>query len=69
MTILDYITTDLGAKVFDFCAYIVNKELPKGYLYEFVTNSCVTHAIIKADKLEDARRILFQKGFYLVRTR
>lgn len=69
MTTLDYITTDLGAKVFDFCAYICQTELPKGYLYEFVSNKCVTHAIIKSEKLEDARRILSQKGFYLVRTR
>ena len=68
MITLDYITTDLGAKVFDFCAYIVNTELPKGYLYEFVTNTCVTHAIIKENKLEDARRILSEKGFYLIRT-
>lgn len=69
MTTLDYITTDLGAKVFDLCAYIVKNELPKVYLYEFVTNSCVTHAIIKENRLEDARRILSQKGFHLVRTR
>jgi hypothetical protein len=69
MTTLDYITTDLGAKLFDFCAYIVKTELPKGYLYEFVTTSCVTHAIIKENKLEDAKRILSQKGFYLIRTR
>lgn len=69
MITLDYITTDLGAKVFDICAYIVKIELPKGYLYEFATTSCVTHAIIKENKLEDARRILSQKGFYLVRTR
>lgn len=69
MITLDYITTDLGAKVFDICAYIVKTELPKGYLYEFATISCVTHAIIKENKLEDARRILSQKGFYLVRTR
>ena len=69
MITLDYIKTDLGAKVFDFCAYIVNTELPKGYLYEFVTNTCVTHAIIKENKLEDARRILSEKGFYLIRTR
>lgn len=69
MITLDYITTNLGIKVFDFCAYIVKNELPKSYLYEFVTNSCVTHAIIKPNKLEDARRILSQKGFYLIRTR
>lgn len=69
MTTLDYITTELGAKVFDFCAHIVKTELPQNYLYEFVTTSCVTHAIIKSEKLEDARRILSQKGFYLVRTR
>lgn len=69
MTTLDYITTDLGAKVFDFCAYIVKNELPKSYLYEYVTNSCVTHAIIRYEKLEDARRILSEKGFYLIRTR
>jgi hypothetical protein len=69
MTTLDYITTDLGAKVFDFCAYIVKNELPKSYLYEYVTNSCVTHAIIRNEKLDDARRILSQKGFYLIRTR
>lgn len=69
MTTLDYITTDLGIKVFDFCAYIVKTELPKSYLYEFVADRCVTHAIIKENKLEDARRILSQKGFNLVRTR
>lgn len=67
MTTLDYQVTDLGAKVFDFCAYLVKNELPQSYLYEFVSNKCVTHAIIKENKLEDAKRILSQKGFYLVR--
>ena len=69
MITLDYIITDLGVKVFDICAYIVKTELPKGYLYEYVTNSCVTHAIIKENKLEDAKRILSQKGYYLIKTR
>lgn len=69
MTTLNYLVTDLGAKVFDFCAYIVETELPKSYLYEYVTNKCTTHAIIKETKLEDAKRILSQKGFYLVKTR
>lgn len=69
MTILEYLNSDLGAKLFDFCAYIVKTELPKSYLYEYVTNKCTTHAIIKETKLEDAKRILSQKGFYLVKTR
>lgn len=69
MVTLDYIITDLGVKVFDICAYIVKSELPGNYLYEYVTNSCVTHAIIKENKLEDAKRILSQKGYYLIKTR
>lgn len=69
MTTLEYLHTDLGAKVFDFCAYIVKTELPQSDLYEFVTNKSTTHAIIKKTKLEDAKRILSQKGFYLVKTR
>lgn len=69
MTTLEYLNTDLGAKFFDFCAYIVKTELPNSYLYECVTNKCTTHAIIKETKLEDAKRILSQKGFYLAKTR
>ena len=69
MTTLEYLHTDLGAKVFDFCAYIVKTELPQSDLYEFVTNKSTIHAIIKKTKLEDAKRILSQKGFYLVKTR
>lgn len=69
MTTLEYLNTELGAKVFDFCAYIVKIELPQSYLYECVMNKCTTYAIIKETKLEDAKRILSQKGFYLVKTR
>ena len=69
MTTLEYLNTDLGAKVFDFCAHIVKTELPQSYLYESVMNKYTTHAIIKKTKLEDAKRILSQKGFNLVKTR
>lgn len=69
MTTLEYLNSDLGGKLFDFCAYIVKTELPKSYLYEYVTNKCTTHAIIKETKLEDAKRILSQKGFYMVKIR
>lgn len=63
---LDYITTDLGAKFLDMCAYIVKRELPRNYLYEFVSNSSVTHATVKAEKWEQAKTLLESKGFKVV---
>lgn len=63
---LDYITTDLGAKFLDICAYIVKSELPGNYLYEFVSNSSVTHATIKEEKWEQAKTLLENKGYIVV---
>lgn len=63
---LDYITTDLGAKFLDMCAYMVKSELPRNFLYEFVSNSSVTHATIKAEKWEQAKTLLESKGFKVV---
>ena len=63
---LDYITTHLGARFLDFCAYIVKTELPGNYLYEFVSNSSVTHATVKAEKWEQAKTLLENKGFKVV---
>lgn len=63
---LDYININTGAKFFDMCAYIVKTELPGNYLYEFVSNSSVTHATVKADKWEQAKTLLESKGFKVV---
>lgn len=63
---LDYITTDLGAKFLDMCAYIAKTELPSNYLYEFVSTRFTTHAIVKADKWEQAKTLLESKGFKVV---
>jgi len=63
---LDYITTHLGARFLDICAYIVKTELPSNYLYEFVSNSCVTHATVKAEKWEQAKTLLENKGYKVV---
>lgn len=64
---LDYITTDLGAKFIDMCAYMVKSELPGNYLYEFVSNRFVTHAIIRAEKWQSAKTLLESKGFKVVK--
>ena len=63
---LDYITTELGAKFLDICAYIVKIELPSNYLYEYVSNSSVTHAIIKEEKWQAAKALLENKGYKVV---
>ena len=63
---LDYITTELGAKFLDICAYMVKSELPRNYLYEFVSNSFATHATIRADKWEQAKTLLEKKGYRVV---
>lgn len=63
---LDYITTDLGAKFLDMCAYMVKSQLPGNYLYEFVSNRFTTHAIVKAEKWEQAKTLLESKGFKVV---
>ena len=63
---LDYITTDLGAKFLDICAYIAKMELPSNFLYEFVSTRFTTHAIVKADKWEQAKTLLESKGFKVV---
>ena len=63
---LDYIIINTGAKFLDICAYIVKSELPGSYLYEFVSNSSVTHATVKAEKWEQAKTLLESKGFKVV---
>ena len=63
---LDYIIINTGAKFLDICAYIVKSELPGNYFYEFVSNSSVTHAIVKAEKWEQAKTLLESKGFKVV---
>ena len=63
---LDYIIINTGAKFLDICAYIVKSELPGSYLYEFVSNSSVTHATVKAEKWEPAKTLLESKGFKVV---
>ena len=63
---LDYITTDLGAKFLDMCAYMVKTELPSNYLYEFVSNRFVTHATIRADKFQQAKTLLENKGYKVI---
>lgn len=63
---LDYINTNMGAKLLDMCAYIAKSELPGNYLYEFVSNRFTTHAIIKAEKWEQAKTLLESKGFKVV---
>ena len=63
---LDYITTDLGAKFLDMCAYMVKSELPGNYLYEFVSNRFVTHATIREEKWQAAKTLLKSKGFKVV---
>ena len=63
---LDYIFTTTGAKFLDMCAYIVKTELPGNYLYEFVSNSSVTHATIRDEKWQAAKTLLESKGFKLV---
>ena len=63
---LDYITTDLGAKFLDMCAYMVKSELPGNYLYEFVSNRFVTHATIREEKFQQAKTLLENKGYKLV---
>lgn len=63
---LDYIIINTGAKFFDMCAYIVKTELPGSYLYEFVSNSSVTHATVKVEKWEQAKTLLESKGYKVV---
>lgn len=63
---LDYIKTDLGAKFLDMCAYMVKTELPGNYLYEFVSNSSTTHAIVKAEKWQQAKTLLENKGYKVI---
>lgn len=63
---LDYITTDLGAKFLDMCAYMVKTELPGNYLYEFVSNRFTTHAIIKPEKFQQAKILLENKGYKVI---
>ena len=63
---LDYITTELGAKFLDMCAYMVKSELPGNFLYEFVSNRFATHAIVKAEKWQAAKALLENKGFKVV---
>lgn len=63
---LDYIIINTGAKFFDMCAYIVKSVLPGNYLYEFVSNSSVTHATVKAEKWEQAKTLLENKGYKVV---
>lgn len=63
---LNYITTDLGAKFLDMCAYMVKSELPGNYLYEFVSNRFVTHATIKSERWEQAKTLLENKGYKVV---
>lgn len=63
---LNFIKTDLGAKLLDMCAYIAKSELPSNYLYEFVSNRFETHAIIKAEKWEQAKTLLENKGYKIV---
>lgn len=63
---LDYIIINTGAKFFDMCAYIVKTELPGNYLYEYVSNSSVTHATVKTEKWEQAKTLLESKGFKVV---
>lgn len=63
---LDYITTELGVKFLDMCAYMVKSELPWNYLYEFVSNRFVTHATIRAEKWQAAKALLESKGFKVV---
>lgn len=63
---LDYIKTDLGAKFLDMCAYMVKTELPGNYLYEFVSNPSTTHAIIKAEKFQQAKTLLENKGYKVI---
>lgn len=63
---LDYIITNMGAKFLDMCAYVVKSELPGNYLYEFVSNYSVTHAIIKEEKWQAAKALLENKGYKVV---
>ena len=63
---LDYINTNMGAKLLDMCAYMVKSELPGNYLYEFVSNRFVTHATIREEKWQAAKTLLESKGFKLV---
>ena len=63
---LDYIITNTGAKFLDMCAYVVKSELPVNFLYEFVLNRSETHAIIKAEKWEQAKTLLENKGYKVV---
>lgn len=63
---LDYIIINTGAKFLDMCAYIVKSELPENYLYEFVSNRFVTHATVKAEKWEQAKTLLENKGYKVI---
>ena len=63
---LDYITIHLGAKFLDMCAYVVKRELPENFFFEFVSNRLETHAIIKAEKWEQAKTLLENKGYKVV---
>lgn len=63
---LDYINTNMGAKFLDMCAYVVKSELPGNYLYEFVSNFCGTHAIVKEEKWQAAKTLLENKGYKVV---
>lgn len=63
---LDFIKTDLGAKFLDMCAYVIKSELPSNYLYEFVSNRCVTHATIRDEKWQAAKALLESKGYKVV---
>lgn len=63
---LDYIIINTGAKFLDMCAYVVKSELPGNYLYEFVSNRFVTHAIVKEEKWQAAKALLENKGYKVV---
>ena len=63
---LDYINTNTGARFLDMCAYIVKSELPRNYLYEFVSNRFVTHATIRAEKFQQAKTLLENKGYKVI---
>lgn len=63
---LDFIIINTGAKFLDMCAYVVKSELPGNYLYEFVSNRFVTHAIVKEEKWQAAKALLENKGYKVV---
>lgn len=63
---LDYIPTNMGAMFYDVCAYIIKSELPGNYIYEYVSNRVVTHAIVREEKWPAAKTLLENKGYKLV---